>query len=164
MVWDLWSVEGDVGMTEHWRTVVPDLSVDTADDRTGIANDRYRVAAIRQRYVLELKHLTGAKSPSFVTSGVTRLSDWSPLTPEERLSSRPDSPFALAGGVPSGLASERPPLSDDLLDFALLIFVPPALLPKGALFLDGAPLVIARRRPVEPLAAIAGDLVSGAAG
>ena len=58
MVLDAWDVLGDAEMTEHWRSVVPALSADGANDQTDVENDRQRVAGVRQRYVLELKHLT----------------------------------------------------------------------------------------------------------
>jgi hypothetical protein len=151
MVLDPWDVQGDAEMTEYWRSVVPALSVNTTDDQTDIGNDLRRTAEVRQRYMLELKHLARRQGgTSFARSGLTRLSDWSPLTSEERRTARPDSPFALCRGVPSGLSGTSAPLEADL-DFALLVSVPPPFLPAGPLFLDGVPLVIHRHRPVRPL-------------
>ena len=76
MVLDPWDVLGDPEMTEHWRSVVPALSTDAEDDQTGVENDRHRVGAIRQRYALELKHLTRTeRSRGFVISRLTRISD-----------------------------------------------------------------------------------------
>ena len=104
VVLDRWDVPGDLEKTEHWRSVVPTLSTDAAEDQTGVENDRYRVGTVRQRYALELKHLTRTeRSRGFVTSRLTRISDWSPLTDQERADPRADSPFALCRGVPSGL-------------------------------------------------------------
>jgi hypothetical protein len=40
----------------------------------------------------------------------------------------------------------------DALDCALMVWTVPALTPRGALFLDGVPLIIARRPPGQPLA------------
>jgi hypothetical protein len=152
MVVDAWDVEGDVEMTEYWRSVLPALSVGSADDQTGIANDLRRAAGVRQRYMLELKHLARREGGSaFVRSGLTRISDWSPLTSEERKTWRPDSPFALCRGVPSGLSGRASTDSEADLDFALLVSVPPPFLPAGPLFLDGVPVVVHRHRPVRPL-------------
>jgi hypothetical protein len=152
MVLDPWDVLGDPEMTEHWRSVLPALSVDAADDQTGSENDRHRVASMRRRYALELKHLTqSAHSRGFVTSAVTRISDWSPLTEQERRDTRADSPFALCRGIPSGLRPHDDRDSDDDLDFAILVSVPPPFLPAGPLVLDGVPLVVHRFRPVRPL-------------
>jgi len=159
MLLDSWDVVGDPEMTEHWRRVVPALSVDVADDQTGDENDRARVAAVRHRYALELKHLTRTEQSSgFVHSQLTRLSDWSPLTGQERRDTRAGSPFALCRGVPSGL---RPPSGlsrDTRYDFAIVISVPPPFLPFGALILDGVPLVIHRFRPFRPLPGNADEL------
>jgi hypothetical protein len=85
MVLDPWDVLGDLEMTEHWRSVVPALSTDVAGDLTGVGNDQHRVAAVRRRYALELKHLTRTeRSSGFVTIRLTRISAWSPLTDQER--------------------------------------------------------------------------------
>jgi len=152
MVLDPWDVLGDAEMTEYWRSVVPMLSADPADDRTDVENERQRVAGVRQRYVLELKHLTQTeRSRGFVTSRLTRISDWSPLTDEERHATRADSPFALCRGVPSGLHVDADCRSEDGLDFAILVSVPPPFLPAGPLVLDGVPLVVHRFRPFRPL-------------
>jgi hypothetical protein len=76
MVLDPWDVVGDAEMTEYWRSVVPALSADPADDQTDVENDRQRVVSVRQRYVLELKHLTRTeRSRGFVASRLTRVSD-----------------------------------------------------------------------------------------
>jgi hypothetical protein len=150
-VLDPWDVVGDAEMTEYWRSVIPALSVDSGDDQTDVANDRRRVASVRQLYALDLKHLTQTqRSRGFVTSSLTRISDWSQLTPEERHTSRPNSPFVLCRGVPSGLSSADRS-SDDGLDFALLVSVPPPFLPAGPLFLDGVPVVVHGHRPIRPL-------------
>jgi hypothetical protein len=152
MVLDPWDVVGDAEMTEYWRSVVPALSADPADDQTDVENDRQRVASVRQRYVLELKHLTRTeRSRGFVTSRLTRVSDWSPLTDEERHARRADSPFALCQGIPSGLRLAADRRSDDGRDFAILVSVPPPFLPAGPLVLDGIPLVVHRFRPFRPL-------------
>ena len=90
MVLDPWDVLGGTEMTEYWRSVVPALSADPADDQTDVENDRQRVASVRQRNVLELKHLTRSeRSRGFVTTRLTRISDWSPLTDEERHGNAP---------------------------------------------------------------------------
>lgn len=154
MVLDPWHVLGDPEMTEHWRSVVPALSTDAEDDQTGVENDRHRVGAIRQRYALELKHLTRTKrSRGFVISRLTRISDWSPLTDQERRDTRAESAFALCRGVPSGLLAQGGGRLDEELDFAILVSVPPPFLPAGLLVLDGVPLVVHRFRPVRPLPA-----------
>ena len=152
MVLDPWDALGDPEMTERWRSVVPALSIDPADDRTGVANDGARVVAVRRRYALELKHLTRTeRSRGFVTSRLTRISDWSPLTDQERRGTRPGSPFVLCRGVPSGLCADADRRSCAHLDFAILVSVPPPFLPGGPLVLDGAPLVVLRIRPFRPL-------------
>jgi hypothetical protein len=152
MVRDPWDVLGDGEMTEYWQSVVPALSADPADDQTDVENDRQRAVSVRQRYVLELKHLTRTeRSRGFVTSRVTRISDWSPLTDEERHATRADSPFALCRGVPSGLRLDADRRSGDGLDFAIRVSVPPPFLPAGPLVLDGVPLVVHRFRPFRPL-------------
>jgi hypothetical protein len=149
---DPWDFEGDVEMTEHWRTVVPALSIRPAEDLTSVANAQRRATSVRQRYMLELKHLARrGGSWSSVTSSLTRISDWSELTPEERATTRSNSPFALCRGVPSGLSGATHAGLDDGLDFALLISVPPTFLPSGPFFLEGVPLVIHRVRRVRPL-------------
>jgi hypothetical protein len=151
-VLDPWDVLGDLEMTEHWRSVVPALSTDAAGDQTGVENDRYRVESVRQRYALEFKHLTRTKrSHGFVSSRLTRISDWSPLADHERADTRVDSPFALCQGVPSGLRERDDRRLDGELDFAILVSVPPPFLPAGLLVLDGVPLVVHRFRPVRPM-------------
>jgi hypothetical protein len=152
MVLDPWDVHGDLEMTEHWRSVVPALSTDLAGDQTGVENDRHRVGTVQQRYALELKHLTRTeRSRGFVISRLTRISDWSPLTDQERADTRGDSPFALCRGIPSGICPHRDRRLDEDLDFAILVSVPPPFLPAGLLALDGVPLVVHRFRPVRPL-------------
>jgi hypothetical protein len=152
MVLDPWDVLGDLEMTEHWRSVVPALSTDAAGDQTSVENDRHHVETVRQRYALELKHLTQTeRSRGFVISRVTRISDWSPLTDQERADTRADSAFALCRGVPSGLRPPEDRRLDDDLDFAIVVSVPPPFLPAGPLILDGVPLVVHRFRPVHPL-------------
>lgn len=159
MVLDPWAVLGDAEMTEYWRSVVPALSTDAAGDQTGVENDRHRVASVRQRYALELKHLTRTeRSRGFVTSRLTRISDWSPLTDEERIGTRAESPFALARGIPSGLRRDADRRSDERLDFAILASVPPPFLPAGPLMLDGVPLVVHRFRPFRPVPGNADEL------
>src|ERR1700760_1791216 len=117
MVLDPWDVLGDLEMTEHWRSVVPALSTDAAGDLTGVENDRHRVETVRQRYALELKHLTRTeRGRGFVVSRLTRISDWSPLTDQERADTRVDSPFALCRGVSSGLRQRDDRRLDDDLD------------------------------------------------
>ena len=86
-----------------------------------------------------------------VVSRLTRISDWSPLTDQERADTRVDSPFALCRGVSSGLRQRDDRRLDDDLDFAILVSVPPPFLPAGVLVLDGVPLVVHRFRPVRPL-------------
>jgi hypothetical protein len=152
MVLDSWDVLGDLEMTEHWRSVVPALSTEAAGDQTSVENDRHRVETVRQRYALELKHLTQTeRSRGFVISRVTRISDWSPLTDQERADTRAGSAFALCRGVPSGLRPPEKRRLDDDLDFAILVSVPPPFLPARLLILDGVPLVVHRFRPVRPL-------------
>jgi hypothetical protein len=147
-----WDVLGDQEITEHWRSVVPALSTEAAGDQTGVENDRHRVETVRRRYSLELKHLTQTeRSRGFVISRLTRISDWSPLTDQERTDTRADSAFALCRGVPSGVAPPGDHREDDDLDFAILVSVPPPFLPAGLLTLDGVPLVVHRFRPVRPL-------------
>ncbi len=119
MTLDAWDVVGDAEMTEHWRSVVPVISVEPVGGHGDVANDRGRASRVRQRYVLELKHPTQTeRSRGFVSSSLTRISDWSPLTDEERRTTRPRSPFALCRGTPSGLSPEVARGSDDSLDFA----------------------------------------------
>ncbi len=152
MVLDPWDVLGDLEMTEHWRSVVPALSIDVAGDLTGVENDQHRVETVRQRYALELKHLTRTeRSSGFVTIRLTRISDWSPLTGQERRDGRADSPFVLCRGIPSGLRQDADRRLDEDLDFAILVSVPPPFLPAGLLVLDGVPLVAHRFRPFRPL-------------
>ena len=152
MVLDRWDVLGDQEMTEHWRSVVPALSTDVAGDQTGVENDRHRVGTVRQRYALELKHLTRTeRSRGFVISRLTRISDWSLLTDQERAETRAGSPLALCRGIPSGLRPPGDRRLDEDLDFAILVSVPPPFLPSGLLLLDGVPLVVHRFRPVRPL-------------
>lgn len=124
-----WDVEGELAMTEHWRSVVPDFTVDLAEDQTDIANDRRRVEQVRQRFALELKHLGGPKR-SGMTS-LTRISDWVRLTPDERQAPRPSVPFALCRGVASVLVEPAPGRLEDGLDYAIRVQVGPGLLPAG---------------------------------
>lgn len=91
------------------------------------------------------------RSRGFVISRLTRISDWSPLTYQERDDTRAGSPFALCRGTPSGLRARRQHGLDEELDFAILVSVPPPFLPAGLLVLDGVPLVVHRFRPVRPL-------------
>jgi hypothetical protein len=159
MVLDPWDVLGDAETTEHWRSVIPALSTDAASDRTGAGNDRRRVASVRQRYALELKHLTRTeRGRGFVTSRLTRISDWSPLTDEERRVTRAESPFVLCRGIPSGLRGDTKLRSDESHDFAILVSVAPPFLPAGALLLDGVPLVIHRSGASRPLPSNADEL------
>ncbi|MFZ1994869.1 MAG: hypothetical protein WAU75_12225 [Solirubrobacteraceae bacterium] len=152
MVIDPWDVLGDLKMTEHWRSVIPALSTDAASDQNDVENDQHRAVTVRQRYALELKHLTRTqRSRGFVISRLTRISDWSPLTGQERRGTRAGSPFALCRGIPSGLRPDADRLSDESLDFAILVSVPSPFLPAGLLVLDGVPLVVHRFRPVRPL-------------
>jgi hypothetical protein len=152
MALDPWDVLGDLEMTEHWRSVVPGLSTDAAGDQTSVENDRHHVETVRRRYALELKHLTQTeRSRGFVISRLTRISDWSPLSDQERAGTRAGSAFALCRGVPSGLRPAEDCREDDDLDFAILVSVPPPFLPAGLLILDGVPLVVHRFRPVRPL-------------
>jgi hypothetical protein len=138
-----WDDEGDTERTEYWRTIVPALSTSPGDDLTGVTNTHERVAAVRQRYVLELKHLARSGSVTAVRTGLTRIADWSALDEVERLHGRPGSPFALCRGVPSG-RSDAVRAEAEALDFALLVSLPPAFLPGGLLVLEGVPLVVAR--------------------
>ena len=141
-------------MTEHWRSVVPELAVDLAGDQTGIANDRRRVELVRQRYALELKHIGGRKRSSI--SSLTRISDWVELTAGERRAPRPGVPFALCRGVASALAPLDPSRAVDGLDYAIRVQVGPGLLPDGPLLLDGVPLVIHALAPIRVLPQNAG--------
>jgi hypothetical protein len=157
---DRWDEIGDHEQTEHWRSVLPDLSLDPGDDLTEVANTGSRVAEIRQHYARDFKHLTGPRGSwhGSTATGLTRLCDWSPLTNQEQTDGRGDSPFALSRGVPSGLAHNRRPLSEGALDFAIRVSVPPPFLPRGLLLLDGVPLVVHRRRPFRPLPGNADEL------
>jgi hypothetical protein len=156
---DGWGYEGSAEWTERWRIVVPDFSTDPADDRTGLANNRSRAVALRRQYALELKHLGRAEGrPSFSRTRLTRISDWSPLTAEERTSGRIVSPYALCRGVPCGSSSAGGSGVDDSLDFALLVSVPPEWLPLGPPFLDGVPLAVQADRPFRLMTDGAGDL------
>jgi hypothetical protein len=145
----VWDVEGEITMTEHWRSVVPDLSIDLAGDQTDIDNDRRRVEHVRQRYTLELKHVGGYKHVGMTS--LTRISDWVRLTPEERKAPRPRVPFALCRGVASVLAQPDPDRAEDGLDYAIRVQVGPGLLPRGPLLLDGVPLVIHALAPNRPV-------------
>jgi hypothetical protein len=152
MVFDPWDAVGDAQMTEHWRSVVPALSTDVGSDQTGARNDRHHAVTVRRRYTLELKHLTRTeRSRGFGTTGLTRISDWSPLTDQERCDTRAESPFVLCRGIPSGLRRDTDRRLADALDFAILVSVPPPFLPAGLLVLDGVPLVVHRFRPIRPL-------------
>lgn len=151
MSWDDWDFEGHESRVEYWRSIVPDLSVAPDADQTGTENSVGRVADVHQRYLLELKQI-GRRGGIGAHSELTRISDWSPLDEQERGEGRPRSPFALCRGVPAGLC--RAPCSEswhDALDFGVMIWTVPGLMPRGALFLDGVPLVIARRPPNQPL-------------
>jgi hypothetical protein len=142
-------LEGTIEMTEHWRSVVPDFSVELASDLTDVANDHRRVELVRQRYALELKHLGGRKRSG--VSSLTRVSDWVPATAQERQTPRQGVPFALCRGIPSVLAEVDPDRALDGLDYAILVPVGRPLLPRGPLLLDGVPLVIrcfSRDRPL----------------
>jgi hypothetical protein len=152
MAWDDWDFEGHESRVEYWRSIVPALSVSPDADQTGTENSLGRVAGVQQRYLLELKRIGGGMG---ARSELTRVSDWSPLAELERREGRSRSPFALCRGVPSGM--RRAPRSEgwqEALDFALMVWTVPALMPRGALFLDGVPLIIARRPPNQPLANI----------
>ena len=149
---DCWNAVGIADMTEYWRSVIPALCFDADEDQTGLANDLRRAATVRQRYALEIKHLTRTEhSISLVRSDLTRISHWSPLTEEELKSGRPQSPFVLCRGVPSGLVATAPNASAGDLDFAILVSVAPEFLPAGTLLLDGVPLVIRGHRPLRTL-------------
>jgi hypothetical protein len=135
-----WQLVGDAAMTEHWRSVVPDLSVALDEDQTGVANDRRRAESVRRRYALELKHIGGRKRGGM--SSLTRISDWVAAPALERRAQPQGVPFSLCLGVPSVLAEPDPKRVLDGLDYAILIAVGPVLLPCGPLLLDGVPLVI----------------------
>jgi hypothetical protein len=152
---DRWDTRGDAEMTEHWRSVVPALSLDPASDQTDVANGWERAVGVRRRYALELNHLAQSeRSPGSVTTRLTRISDWSPLTGEERDTHRPDSPFALSRGIPSGLIAGAGARVGTGVDYALLISIAPLFLcsPGGCLFLEGVPLVVHRIRRFRPVA------------
>ena len=151
-----WEAKGEIAMTEHWRSVVPDLSIDLRTDQTDIANDRRRVEQVRRRYALELKHLGGRKHSG--TSSLTRISDWVQLAPDERQRPRPRVPFALCRGVASALAVPAAGRPEDGLDYAIRVQVGPGLLPLGPLLLDGVPLVIHALAPNRTLPGNADDL------
>jgi hypothetical protein len=151
---DRWDTRGDAEMTDHWRSVVPALSLDPAGDQTDVANGWARAVGVRRRYALELKHLAQSERSAgsvSVTTRLTRISDWSPLTGEERDTHRPGSPFALSRGIPSGLIAGAGARVGTGLDYALLISIAPLFLPAGALFLEGVPLVVHRIRRFRPL-------------
>jgi hypothetical protein len=150
---DRWDDLGDARQTERWRSVLPELSVAAGEDLTGVNNGLERVAAIRQRYVLGFKHLIGPRGSwhGGVSTGVTRLRDWSPLTERERVEGRPCTPLVLCRGVPSGLVDGVRSAADGGLDFAIRVTVPPTFLPAGLLLLDGVPIVVHRHRPFRPL-------------
>lgn len=152
MSWDDWDFDGHESRVEYWRSIVPALSVAPNTDRTGTENSVRRATDVQRRYLLELKQIGRSGGVIAARSELTRISDWSPLDEEERREGRAQSPFALSRGVPSGLC--RAPRSDgwqDALDFAVMVWTVPDLMPRGALFIDGVPLVIARRPPNQPL-------------
>jgi hypothetical protein len=109
-----WGRTGTAEMTEHWRSAVPDLSTDSTLDRTSVDNDWARVIAVRQRYLLELKHVGQTdRSRGHVLTRLTRVSDWTPLTDQEQLTGRASSPYALCRGVASGLRADAANRSAD---------------------------------------------------
>jgi hypothetical protein len=146
---DRWDEIGDAEQTEHWRSVLPELSVDPGEDLTGVSNGLERVAAIRQQHVLEFKHLTGPRGSwhGSTATGLTRVSDWSALTEREQTEERLGSPFALCRGVASGLIQRLDLPAGGDLDFAIRVSVPPTFLPLGLLLLHGASIVVHRVRP-----------------
>lgn len=146
-----WDYTGSAEMTEYWRRVVPALSVRTDEDRSDVDNDRWRVRLVRERYALELKHIGASGNLKLATSRLTRLCEWSALTPQERSTGRRDSPFALCRGVPSGLSFQAHTQPQEGLDFAVLISVPPELLPSGPLFLEGVPIVVQAHHRFRPV-------------
>ena len=151
MVLDPWDAVGTEEMTEYWRSVIPDISVSPAGDLSERESGLARVAEVRRRYALEIKHLgRTTRSGTGATTSITRISDWSALNTEERQNGRPGSPFALCFGIPSGRAdADEAPL--ERRDFAILVQVGAGLLPKGALFLRDVPLVVHRHRRFRPL-------------
>ena len=150
---DRWDEIGDPEQTEHWRSVLPELSVTDGEDLTGVSNSVERVAAIRQHYVLAFKRLTGPRGSwhGAAATGLTRVRDWTALTEPERTEGRPGSPFVLCRGVPSGLAPGLQPPAGGELDFAIRATVPPTFLPAGLLVLEGVPIIVHRYRPFRPL-------------
>jgi hypothetical protein len=155
-----WDYAGSAEMTEYWRSVVPDLASDPETDKTGVSNDQHRVVEVRRRFALELKHIGRGSGPSVTRSSITRLADWSAMLDADPKAGHPGPAWALARGVPSRLAAPAEPLDHAGLDFALLIVVPPELLPNGLLTLAGVPLVIGRHRPFRPLPDEAHDVVA----
>ena len=138
-------------MTEYWRSIIPDILLGPPGDAGETRSTLGKAAEVRSRYVLEIKHLgRSTRSSIGATTGITRTSEWSPLTPEERQNGRPGSPFALCLGIPSGRA-DTDQASPGGPDFAILVHVGADLLPKGALFLGGVPLVVHRHRRFRPL-------------
>ena len=122
-------LEGTIEMTERWRSVVPDFSVELASDLTDVANDHRRVELVRQRYALELEAPRGTQPVRGVVAD-SRL-DWVPATAQERQTPRQGVPFALCRGIPSVLAEVDPDRALDGLDYAILVPVGRPLLPVG---------------------------------
>ena len=133
---------GSDEVTARWCALIPALSSDVADDLTGQANSKERVAEIRHRYRSELDRLHA----EHVWFGITVLSLWSPDTYEDSPEFVNGSYFALSVGFPSGLAPWSAEVAADVptsLDYALCAHVPgPSQLPRGPLFLEGVPLVV----------------------
>jgi hypothetical protein len=160
VILDRWDEAGTTEQTERWRSVLSEISLIAADELTGVSNSFKRAAAVRQRYVLDFKHLTGPRGSwhGSTSSGLTRISDWTALADRERADGRPGSPFVLCCGIPSGLADAAGPAAENAVDFAIRITVPPTFLPSGLLLLDGVPLVVHRHRPFRPLPGKADEL------
>jgi hypothetical protein len=128
----------------------PQLSTDSADDLTGIANDYDRAKEILERYRARL----AGPAPDGVCTGLTALSVGSALSASERSAGRGPL-FAQSRGVRSGLSpwtGEEPTRVQ--LDTALFIGVSDeSYLARGPLFLEGVPLVVHVVRPdsIQPL-------------
>jgi hypothetical protein len=142
-----WEAEGRSEVTARWCLAIPAFSTDPASDLTGRANRYQRVQGILGRYRRELSRLV----PTGAGAGITRLSCRSPASRDDRPDLTHANGFALSAGVPSGLPPSVPEDHETCwaaLDYALMVMVPDeSHLPRGAVFLQGVPLVVRIIRP-----------------
>jgi hypothetical protein len=106
--------EGRAEVTALWRDRIPAVSTDAPSDLTGVANDEARVDRIRERYCSDFMAV-----PGVVSFGMTKLWVWAQRRGEEASESR----GALDGALSVGVREV-------------------ASLPRGALFLEGVPVVV----------------------